>query len=89
MTRRYRTAALLLLAAALLASVPVLYSLHQARAQAIREKYVQLDDVASSIGRQVRSTIGILQELHREMRGSGEAPSGCCACSASACARSW
>ncbi len=74
MTRRYRTAALLLLAAALLASVPVLYSLHQARAQAIREKYVQLDDVASSIGRQVRSTIGILQELHREMRSSGEAP---------------
>lgn len=74
MTKRYRIAALLLLAAAILACVPVLYSLHQARKQAIREKYVLLDDVSTSIRREVAGTIGVIERLSAEMRSSGDAP---------------
>ena len=74
MKNRYRIAALLLLAAAILACVPVLYSLHQARKQATREKYVLLDDVSASIGRQVASTIDVIERLQAEMRSSGDAP---------------
>ena len=74
MKSRYRIAALLLLAGALLACVPVLYSLHQARKQAIREKYVVLDEVAMNLDRQVRSTVTMLTLLRSEMRGSGDAP---------------
>ncbi len=74
MKNRYQIAALLLLAAAILACVPVLYSLHQARKQAIREKYVLLDDVSASISRQVGSTIDVIERLRAEMRSSGDAP---------------
>ena len=76
MKNRYRIAALLLLAAAILACVPVLYSLHQARKQAIREKYVLLDDVSNSISRQVASTIDVIERLQAEMRSSGEPARG-------------
>jgi len=74
MTKRYRIAGLLLLAAAILACVPVVYSLHQARKQAIREKYVLLDDVSTSIRREVAGTIDVIERLSTEMRSSGDAP---------------
>lgn len=69
-----RIAAALLVIGAVLACVPVVYSLRQARTQAIREKFVGLDEVAANLERQVRNTSTTLRMLREEMRGSGDAP---------------
>jgi sensor c-di-GMP phosphodiesterase-like protein len=74
MKTRHRIAFLLLACGALLACVPVLYSLHQARKQAIQEKYAALDDLTLRLDQQVRSTMDLLSLLRQEMQSSGDAP---------------
>lgn len=74
MNSRYRIAAVLLLAGALLACVPVLYSLHRAREQAMQEKFAMLDGLAISLEQQVQAAINLLEQLRTEMRNSGEDP---------------
>lgn len=65
---------MLLLTGAVLGCVPVLYALHQAREQAVREKYLALEDVAANLERQVHTTVSTLRLLREEMQGSGDAP---------------
>lgn len=82
MNRRYRIVAVLFLAGALLACIPVLYSLHRAREQAVEEKFAMLDGLTRDLDRQVRAAISQLELLRTQMRNSGEDP-----CSAAGIAR--
>lgn len=82
MKNRHRIAFLLLACGALLACVPVAYSLQQARKQALQEKYAMLDDLTLRMEGQVRSIRDLLALLRQEMEGSGDTP-----CSAGGIAR--
>jgi len=71
---RYRVATLVLIVGAVLACVPVIYSLHQARKQAISDKYVLLDDVARYLQQQIHTSVAMLAQLRQEMQHSGDPP---------------
>ncbi|MEG1679875.1 MAG: EAL domain-containing protein [Stenotrophomonas sp.] len=73
MKRRHVIAAIFLLAGLLLGCLPVFYALHQARQQAISDKYKELDDVAQGLDRRVRNALAMLARMHAEMSASGEA----------------
>ncbi|MGH8053525.1 MAG: EAL domain-containing protein [Stenotrophomonas sp.] len=74
MKSRHRIATTVLLAGLLLACLPVLYALHQARVQAIGEKYQALDEVGLGLDRRVRSALAILPSMHSEMSSSDTPP---------------
>lgn len=74
MKHRHGIAALFLLAGALLACLPVIYALHQARVQAISEKYQALDEVGQGLDRRVRSALAMLTKMQSDMSTNGEAP---------------
>ncbi len=74
MKSRYRIAALLLLTGMLLACLPVLFSAQQARKQAIRERFAQLDDTAAHLERQVRDTASLLRQLRQQMHARSDDP---------------
>lgn len=82
MKRHYRIAVLLLLAGAIIACMPVLYSLRQAREEAIEEKFASLDALALSLDQLVTNTTLALPGLHEEVERDGHAP-----CSAEGVAR--
>jgi len=73
MKRRHVIAAIFLLAGLLLGCLPVFYALHQARQQAIGDKYRELDDVALGLDRRVRNALVMLTRMHAEMSARGEA----------------
>ena len=60
MKHRHVIAAIFLLAGLLLGCLPVFYALHQARQQAIGDKYKELDDVAQGLDRRVRNALAML-----------------------------
>lgn len=74
MKHHHRMVALFLLAGLLLASLPVLYAMHQARRQAVAEKYQELDRVALGLDRRVRNAMETLSAMHHELSTSGVAP---------------
>ncbi len=64
MKYRHRIAVLFLLAGLLLASLPVFYALHQARRQAVAERYQALDEIALGLERRVRNATDMLAVMH-------------------------
>ncbi len=74
MKHRHAIAAIFLLAGVLLGCVPVLYALHQARMQAISEKYQALDEVSQGLDRRVRNALSMLTRMQHDMSTNGEAP---------------
>ncbi|WP_269789515.1 EAL domain-containing protein [Stenotrophomonas sp. Iso1] len=74
MKHRHGIAATFLLAGVLLACLPVIYALHQARMQAISEKYQALDEVGLGLDRRVRNALAMLTTMQNDMSTNGEAP---------------
>ncbi len=70
----HRIITIFLLVGFLLACIPVLYALYQARRQAISERYLELEEVSQGLDRRLRNTSDMLDEMHAAVSAGDVAP---------------